>query len=42
MDDVTQKGASGVMTFTLLSLDKQLVLQEALEDLSDMENMLLN
>ena len=41
-DDISQKGDSGVMKFILLSLDKQLILQEALEDLSDMENMLLN
>jgi hypothetical protein len=41
-DDISQKGDSGAMKFTLLHVDKQLVLLEALEDLSGVENMLLN
>jgi hypothetical protein len=40
-DDVTQEGDSGAMEFTLLSFHKKLVLQEPLENLSDVEHVFL-
>jgi hypothetical protein len=41
-DDISKKRESGSMEFTLLCFHKQLVLQQELEDLSDMEDMLLS
>lgn len=40
-DDVPQKGDGGAMELAFLCLDKQLVLQEALKNLSDVEHMFL-
>lgn len=40
-NDVSQKGYSGAVDVALLSFYKQLILQEALKDLSNMENVFL-
>ena len=40
-NNVSQKGDGGAVELTLLSLYKQLILQETLKDLSNMENVFL-
>ena len=40
-DDISQKGDCRVVELTLLGFHKQLVLQEALNDFSDMKNVFL-